>query len=209
MKNKVIRALIITFAVLLSVNMWLQGFTASANAPVLEVLGEQAEKMQSTLSNLVEEQYSTPTKISIPSVGVLGNIEPVGVNEDGAMGVPSNFSMVGWLKTSSKIGQGGNLVLSGHYDTSTGAPAIFFNLPNVTEGQHILVSNVMENGAEEQKEYIVTKVYLADPSNVDHIKEAYKKTKHPTITLITCNGIWDPVKQEYSHRVVVKGELIN
>ena len=58
------------------------------------------------------------------------------------------------------------------------------------------------------RKYLVTEKFLANPENNDHIRAVYKDTNKPIITLITCNGIWDPIKKEYTFRLVVQGELV-
>jgi LPXTG-site transpeptidase (sortase) family protein len=184
-------------------------FAALANAPVVNVVEPQISNLKGKLKGLVDMQYAKPTTVIIESIGVNASVESVGIEQGGAMEVPANFSNIGWLDTSSKLGQGGNLVLSGHYDTTSSSPAVFYNLANVQQNNIVKVSSTLPSGVQSIKSYKVTKVYLADPNNVDHVKEAYRQTKTPTITLITCNGIWDAVKGEYSHRVVVKGELVN
>lgn len=208
LKNNFLKKLIIfTPIIALVFSFWFASFKTSANAPIM-VITAHSSIVKDTFKNLVKSQYITPKMLIINSIGVNAVIEPVGVEKDGTMQVPHNFSNIGWLKTSSKLGEDGNLVLSGHYDTTTGAPAVFYKLANVSQGDTITVLSQIQSGAINKKNYIVTKVYMADPNNIDHVKEAFKISKHPTITLITCNGIWDPIKREYSRRVVVKGELV-
>ena len=123
------------------------------------------------------------------------------------MEVPKNWQNVGWLTSSSKLGESGNLVLSGHFDTNTGAPAVFYNLNSVKVGDELTLHSE-ENGFVKAIKYVITDKYLADPNNPSHILDAYKATKTPTITLITCNGIWDFAKQEYTSRLIVKGVIL-
>lgn len=192
--------------------LWLSSYSLLAKAPTqnfTNVLGTNTTSISNYFNKVILMQYQKPIFLQINSIGVNANIEEVGIEKDGSMEVPHNFKNVGWLKTSSKLGQNGNLILSGHFDTSNGSPAIFYNLEKVKVGDKINVITQTDSGLQYDKEYIISQVYLADPNNNDHIKEAYKNTKTPTITLITCNGIWDSIKKEYSSRVVVKGELVN
>jgi|GEM_PF-5878067 len=208
LKNNFLKKLILFVPLIaLIFSFWFASFKTSANAPIM-VITEHSGVVSDVFKGLVKSQYITPKMLVINSIEVNATIEPVGVEESGAMQVPKNFFNIGWLKTSSKLGQDGNLVLSGHYDTTTGAPAVFYNLANVSQGDTITVLSQTQGGAINKKTYVVTKVYMADPNNIDHVKEAFKTSKHPTITLITCNGIWDPIKHEYSHRIVVKGDLV-
>lgn len=202
----------ITGGVLVSIGYFyfLLSFPTSAQAPSIKVLAPTVVvKQQASFKKLVSMQYQKPLNVQIPSIKVNSNVEQVSVNESGDMQVPKNFNNIGWLVSSSKIGEPGNLVLSGHFDTNIGAPAVFYNLNSIKKSDIILVQSADDAGKMREKTYIVTDKYMADPGNVEHIFEAYKKTSEPTITLITCNGIWDYTKQEYSNRLVVKGKLVN
>lgn len=189
---------------------FLLSFPTKAQAPILNVLPPTISTVSSqpknTLTNLVKAQYSKPLSVQIPSIGVNSTIEQVSVDAFGAMEVPKNWQNVGWLTSSSKMGESGNLVLTGHFDTNTGAPAVFYNLNSLSVGDEILV-RANEDGAIKQKRYTVTEKYLANPNDQNDVLDAYKSTKAPTITIITCNGIWDNITQQYTHRVIVKGTL--
>ncbi len=157
---------------------------------------------------LLNNHFLKPSKLLIPSIKVSSNIIPVGITEKGAMETPKSFFEIGWLTTSGKIGEDNNLVLAGHYDTTTGAPAVFYNLLKLKENDEIIVQTVLPSGLTLNKTFKVTSVSFVDPSNSDHVATAFEKTSVPTITLITCGGVWDTKKQEYSNRVVVKGKKL-
>ncbi len=206
--EKVKDILIISTILIILCYVWLSQFSIMAKAPVVDY-SNQLESLSNSLQSLIDSQYSEPISIEIKSIKLNVSITPVGIEKDGSMEVPKDFYKVGWLKTSSKLGQKGNLVLSGHYDTPTGTPAVFDYLQNIKQGDIVKITTQLQSGLIDFREYRVTEIYLADPNNNDHVKEVYKNTEHPTITIITCNGIWNPVKHEYSHRVVVKGELVD
>ncbi|PIR43260.1 hypothetical protein COV24_03650 [candidate division WWE3 bacterium CG10_big_fil_rev_8_21_14_0_10_32_10] len=204
MKHQIAKSILI-FS--FSISLWFYAYTVLAKAPTGDMSYNKTLKPKNLFKNLVENQFQKPIKIQIPSINVSALIEEVGIEKDGSMGVPINFANVAWLNTSSKIGQNGNLVISGHYDYSSGAPAVFYNLNSLKIGDTINVIRSAPGKPDVIKKYVVTGKYLADPNNTDHISDAYKSTNIPTITLITCNGIWNPIKHEYSNRVVVKGVL--
>jgi len=202
----------ITGGIFVSVSYFyfLLSFPTQAQAPVLKVLPpEVVISTDNSFKNLIDMQYSQPVSVQLPSVGIDASIEHVTVDPDGAMQVPKNFKNIGWLTSSSKMGESGNLVLSGHFDTNMGAPAAFYNLTSLKARDVIVVQSINTSGLNKSKTYIVTDKYLADPNSVEDIFNAYKQTSEPTITLITCYGIWDSIKQEYSERLVVKGKLVN
>ena len=197
------------FIFLLTLICWGLAYPASARAPIVIVESPIVRNRDRVFADLIKDQYQKPIYVQIDSINVKARVEEVSINEDGSMGVPKNFNNVAWLNNSSRAGQIGNLVISGHYDFPGGSGAIFYNLANVSIGDTVYVTTLVNNEVENTKKYIIASKFLADPNNNDHIQEAYKDTKEPTITLITCNGVWDSVKHEYSHRVVVKGELVN
>lgn len=211
--TKLLKIFVYFFMPFLVFYFWILNFSILAKAPFQKndqnILGFSTSDLLKSFKSLTQNQYQNPVFLKIESVKINANVEVVSTEPDGSMQVPANYNNVGWLKTSSKLGQKGNLVLSGHYDTSSGAPAVFYNLQQVKQGDIIIVVTQTNSGLLYDKEYVVTSAYLADPSNNEHVKEAYKNTSHPTITLITCNGVWNSVTHEYSHRVVVKGDLVN
>lgn len=211
--TKLSKIFVYVFVPFLVIYFWVINFSILAKAPYQKsdqnILGLSNIDLLKSFKSLTQNQYQNPVYLIIDSLKISANVEIVSVEPNGSMQVPANYNNVGWLKTSSKLGQSGNLVLSGHYDTPSGAPAVFFNLQKIKQGDIITVVTQTDSGLLYDKKYKVTSSYLADPNNKTHVKEAFKNTTHPTITLITCNGIWNSVTKEYSHRVVVKGELVN
>ncbi|MGI5827785.1 MAG: class F sortase [Patescibacteria group bacterium] len=143
-----------------------------------------------------------PVKLIIPTLNIDTEIVPVGyVPETQEMEVPSNAAHVGWYRYGTPPGQKGSAVLSGHYDTPTGAPAIFYNLKNLQEGdQFFIVNNVGMQHLYTVKEVINVPL---DGFPQDKI---YGDRKEPQVSLITCSGVWNPQIQLYSHRLAVIAE---
>jgi sortase A len=191
--------------------LWLFNHSAEAKAPVVlnSIPSLNGSEVSKSLGNLVKKQYAKPEYLEIPALGIKAEVEEVGVNDDGSMEVPTDFAKVGWLRSSSKVSENGNLVLSGHFDTPNGSPAVFYDLYNIEEHSIVAVGSRVEGQSTKKKYYRIVSKHLVDPNNLEHIQLAFEKTEKPTLTLITCYGIWDALKQEYTHRVVVKGELIN
>ena len=146
--------------------------------------------------------YFKPIKIYTDQIDV--NVQEVGVEEDGTLSVPSNWQDAGWYINSAKSGEIGNVIIDGHYDTNTGSPAAFWNLKNLKVNDKVKV--VDEIG----KEYIykVTTSYYVDIEDPDR-SDVFGGSKVPTVTLITCGGVWIPGSSTYSKRLVVKAELVS
>lgn len=145
-----------------------------------------------------------PVRIQIPKIGMNATVEQVGMEADGTMSVPKSWWTVGWYKLGFKIGDAGSAVMSGHYDTNTGAPAVFFRVGSLSPGDTITVTN--NNGAVFKYRVIRKESYPWDQMPLQSIFNSAGKV---WLNLITCSGTWDKATQNYSHRTVVYAEAIN
>jgi sortase A len=146
---------------------------------------------------------STPIKVSIPAVGIEGEIVPVGIGASGNMAVPVKFEDVGWYKYGPTPGRVGNSVVAGHLDNGKGKPAVFYNLSNVRVGDDVFV----ENAEGEKTRFIVREIRLVDYNNPP-LEEIFGKSDKERLNLITCDGTWIPEKKMYSERLVVFTERV-
>lgn len=147
--------------------------------------------------------YFKPVNFSIPAIGINTNIEYVGADYDGRMGVPQDFNNVGWYRDGFKPGEKGNSVIDGHYDTVTGAPAVFYNLAKLKQGDYIYVTR--EDGKkiifqiEDVQTYPFDQVPLVDIISSSDLSK---------LNLITCEGWFNYKTHNYSHRTVVYSSLV-
>lgn len=143
-----------------------------------------------------------PSQIEIPSIGVFANVIDVGVTPDNAMDVPEDTSTVGWYKHGKKPGEVGGAIMTAHYDTPTGKPAIFNSLRNVKEGDLIFVR--MENGEEI---FFQVQDLISEPTATFPTELIYGDIEDKQLILITCDGVWNPIERSYSKRLVVFATL--
>ena len=80
-----------------------------------------------------------PVGIQIPAIALTATVEAVGLTADLAMAAPDGWDAIGWYQYGYWVGEAGNAVLTGHLDTNTGAPAIFWNLGDLEIGDPIWV----------------------------------------------------------------------
>ena len=165
------------------------------------------KKVELVMETRAFRKYLTPTyfkPVKIYTDQINAKVQEVGAEEDGTLSVPSNWQDAGWYTNSAKSGEIGNVIIDGHYDTNTGSPGAFWNLKNLKVNDKVFV--VDEIG----KEYIykVTTSYYVDVKDPDR-SEVFGDSKVPTVTLITCGGVWLPGMSTYSKRLVVKAELIS
>ena len=166
-------------------------------------------------SSIVEEQAtpvaqanippSPPTplqrvsRLVVPSLGIDAPTVVLGVTSDGTMQAPSTPTDVGWYNFSSKPGGGGNIVLSGHVDYINYGPAVFWKLRNIHMGDVVHLIQADQSVAT----YKVTTISNYD-SDTAPIKEIIGKTPVETVTLITCDGVFNSNTHEYDKRLVVR-----
>ena len=114
---------------------------------------------------------------------------------------PAGPEVVGWYEGSARAGQPGNSVMSGHLDWRE-RTAVFWGLRDLKEGQEIRVRG--EDGR--------THTYTVEWNRsfrVDQVPKAevLGGTDTASLTLITCDGTFDAIARDYSHRRVVRATL--
>jgi sortase (surface protein transpeptidase) len=136
--------------------------------------------------------------LEIPALGVKTGVEHVGQTKTHEMDVPKDAAQVAWYVYGAKPGEEGNAVISGHFDTPSGKPAVFYSLRSISVGDKIIINSDDGN----QTTFIVREKklypYTTFPSEfVFHTKPG------KNLNLITCAGIWDKKDKIYNQRMVV------
>ena len=146
-------------------------------------------------------RYFEPRVLMIPSLNLSLRVIPVGINDQGSMITPDNFMEVGWLFSSARVGEAGNLILAGHYDSPGGLPAAFFHLNTLRVGDEIIVQSI------KSYRYLIGSV--EEVSELD--PQRYRvlgSSSNATVTLVTCAGSWSPVSGSYTKRLLIKGVYV-
>jgi hypothetical protein len=149
--------------------------------------------------------YGTNDRLVITRLGINAPVNISVVPPDGTMGVPLgandvvlyDFSAIPGL--GGYPGQGGNTVIAGHVDYIC-CLAVFAPLRNVQEGDVI----DYYTGGGEHYQYVVQ--WFGDFGPDTNWAGIVASTPN-SMTLITCNGTFDTVAHEYSHRRVVRAVL--
>ena len=140
-----------------------------------------------------------PAWLDIPSINVDAPVESLGITSTGEMAVPKGPTDVAWYDLGPRPGNIGSSVIAGHYGTwINGQGSVFDNLNKLKPGDELYTKD--------SKGLITTFV-------VREIKNYNPKADAPEVfnlndgkahlNLITCEGVWDQVKQTYSNRLVV------
>jgi LPXTG-site transpeptidase (sortase) family protein len=148
---------------------------------------------------------STPVRLIIPAIGVDAHIQSVGLawQGDGTMGIPTNFTDVGWYDQGPRPGTPGNAVIDGHFDGKDVPQAVFYNLKNLVPGDLVKV----EDRAGNVLQFRVTETKLYDyTAPTDEIFSGDSSVAR--LNLITCGGSWNKAEKVYNKRVVIFTELV-
>lgn len=117
------------------------------------------------------------------------------------MDVPS-WNNAAWYNLGPRPGQAGSAVIAGHYDTTAGAPAIFYNLSELLPGDDIHLIDVTSKT-------ITFKVANVRnyPYDLFPVDEVFNDPSGHKLNLITCSGTWSYALQTYTDRLVVYAVL--
>jgi sortase A len=179
-------------------------YTRHASKIVPLVQSEQALQKTNQAETLSTVSPGVPVSIAIPKINVQTQVESVGMDTQGRMDVPKNASDTAWYSPGYKPGTMGSAVIDGHLDRITGAPAVFWNLKELTVGDTI---QIKENNG---RTYTFAVSQVAKyPYNSFPIQQVFGAFGVPMLNLITCNGIWDKNTKNYSDRLVVYSKLVS
>ena len=143
-----------------------------------------------------------PARLIIPSLQIDAQVQYVGINTQGNMGIPNNFTDVGWYKYGTVPGHLGSAVMAGHVDNGLGMAGVFKHLDGVLAGDDIYV--VAKNGT--KIHFVVTDAksysYLGAPTEM-----IFQKSDGIYLNLVTCSGRWMNKEKTYDRRIVVSARL--
>lgn len=140
--------------------------------------------------------------VTLPSLRVSAPIVRVGIDADRLMVVPKNAGDVGWLDQGGIPGRTNNVVLAGHIRYS-GAAGTFSRLAELQPGAFVVLTI--------DKRHLIYRVlwncsFPRDTNLVDHIM-GY--TDVPSVTLISCGGVFDTAARTHTNRIAVRAERVD
>lgn len=148
------------------------------------------------------ERLVPPAAVEIPALGISANVVDLGVAADGLMEAPATGDVIGWYRMSARAGQPGNSVMSGHVDWNK-QPAVFWGLRQLKPGDQILVKGADGRIYPYAVEW--NRVYPAYQAPVEMLVGRSSET---LLTLITCDGVYDALRRDYSLRRVVRATIV-
>jgi len=145
---------------------------------------------------------ASPDRLQIPALGVSTMVVGLGLNADGGLQVPGNFSQAGWYRASPTPGALGPAVVVGHVDSAASGPAVFYRLADLRPGDGISIQRADGSTAV----FTVTGVREYPK---DHFPTGlvYANTSAAALRLITCGGGFDAASGHYRGNIVVFATL--
>lgn len=150
-----------------------------------------------------------PILFQIPDFGVEAPIE-VGEIVDGAMTDPSGPWVIKWYHELGRLGQGTNVVVSGHVDYFTVGPAVLWTVkePGLAAGQTITMTgedgSVFQYAVEWSQQFHVATELTPEVIQNDIVNH----TGYEALTIVTCGGEFDPNTGSYLSRIIVRANQI-
>ncbi len=149
-------------------------------------------------------QASNPERITIPSLNVEGCIENVGIDQHGAVAVPTNIHLGGWFVDSAKPGQPGLSIIDGHINGNFTNDGIFQHLDQLKQGEPFTVTR--GDGTVLHYETVsVTSVPLDQAASALFTHDTTIKSQ---LNLITCGGSWNKEIKQFDHRIIAVAKLV-
>ncbi|HYZ93442.1 MAG TPA: class F sortase [Actinomycetota bacterium] len=145
--------------------------------------------------------WATGGTVRLPKLGVSAPIMKVGIDMNGEMVVPRNAHQVAWLDQGQFPGDTNNGVLAGHirWNKVTGS---FGNIQKLGPGDSVIVEL---DG--KQWEFRVTWMCLFD-FDTPLAEKIMGYTNVPSVTLISCGGVYSWTNHTHNKRVAVRAELV-
>lgn len=181
-------------AVLAAICLW-------SSQPALALVTIPANST-SAVKTIGTKTPAEPKWLTIPRLKVHAKVEQQGVDARGIMVSPIRGNQVAWFKYGPRPGQKGNAVISGHLNSPRG-PEVFWNLKKMRVGDKLSVTDVKGLN----RTFRVTKVRTY-PYATAPLAEILGPTSKTRLNLVTCMGIWNAARRNYSHRLIVYTEEV-
>ncbi|MDQ1568394.1 MAG: hypothetical protein QOF96_3274 [Actinomycetota bacterium] len=143
-------------------------------------------------------EASPPVRVEIAAVGVSALVGPLGLNRDGTLEVPADFSRAGWYTGRPTPGEAGPAIIVAHRASRRG-PGAFWKLPDVQPGQEIVITRTDGRRVRFTVDRVEQHRKAAFPTGA-----VYGPTPENTLRLVTCGGPFEPaLGDHYRDNVIV------
>jgi hypothetical protein len=136
-----------------------------------------------------------PTRVVLP--GVTARVVKASVTR-GGLDVPENVNEIGWWTGGAGVtSPSGTIVLAGHVDSVRQGLGAFAALRDVPVGAKVRLTNGTRS-----RSFVVTG-RRSYPKSTGLPSSLYAQDVGLRLVLITCTGVFDPVKRSYEDNLVV------
>lgn len=139
-----------------------------------------------------------PVGLRIAALDVDAPLDPVALEDDGAMELPDDAQRVGWYEPGVLPGEAGSAVLAGHVDSRDDGPGALFELRHLEPGETIHLE--LEDGRVQPWTVTARTTYDRESLPID---ELFRWRGPALLKIITCGGDFDPRTGSYESNVVV------
>jgi sortase family protein len=144
---------------------------------------------------------AAPVQIRIAAIGASAPVDPLGLNADGTLQVPTDYSRAGYYTGRSMPGATGPAIIVAHIDSKTG-PAVFYRLRDLKPGDEVAVTR-----ADGTEVVFVVDRLEQHPKNAFPTEAVYGPTPDATLRLITCGGSYDAAAGHYRDNTIAFAHL--
>ncbi len=148
------------------------------------------------VDNLIDTPADTPVALYAPSIKLVAPVEPLGlVSGTNQIDTPTDVGRAGWFTKSARPSgsEAGAVFIDGH------TPGVFANLTALRPGDQLL----LETADTTRYHYAVRAVVTAENSTIDLAALLRTYQGAPTLTLMTCAGVYQEAIGTYDHRTIV------
>jgi hypothetical protein len=139
-----------------------------------------------------------PVALHIAALGINANTVAVGVVPgSNLLEPPGDAVTLGWYRHGPSPGEAGSALIAGHVDFN-GRPGVFISLNRLEPGATVTVD--YEDGSSRAWRVVARRQYAKGQLPTDLL---FARTGVPTLTLVTCGGLYDASKRSYRDNVVV------
>jgi len=139
--------------------------------------------------------------IRIDAIGASAPIDPLGLNADGTLQVPTDYNRAGYYTGRPMPGEIGPAIIVAHVDSRTG-PAVFARLAHLKPGDEVTVTR-----ADHSIVVFVVDRLEEHPKNAFPTSAVYGPTPGATLRLITCAGSFDRMVGHYRDNLIAFAHL--
>ena len=152
-----------------------------------------------SLAALSTRTVVAPVRVELPALGVVAEVDQVGVADDGQMELPPDPDRVGWYRFGPAPGEDrGSAVLAAHVDSRRYGLGQFSRLGEASPGDRVVV--VLADGRSVEHEVVDVR---AESKAAVQLDALFRRGGEPSLILVTCGGVYDAEARSYEDNVVV------